>query len=98
MMNGLAFNEVAEDAERSQNAPSRLTGVAFDRWAARLKLILEILAIPVAAYWAFTRFEEGEKPGLEARVEFSSQLDWAEQPNSSECVAQLKQRARDGSR
>ena len=29
---------------------------AVDTWLSRIKLVLEIIAIPVVAYWAFTRF------------------------------------------
>jgi hypothetical protein len=61
----------------------------FDIWMCRLKKGLEILAIPVAAWWAFTRFSEGEKPSLEYRAAVEGELKWYKH-SSGDCLAEYK--------
>jgi hypothetical protein len=52
----------------------------------RTKTILEIISIPVAAWWAFTRFAEGERPSLEYRADVQNDVTWvARSPN--DCIA-----------
>ncbi len=61
----------------------------FDVWLDRLKKGAKIVAIPVAAWWAFTRFSEGEKPSLEYRAEVQGELHWYEH-SPSDCLAEYK--------
>jgi len=58
-----------------------------DRWFARIKIILEIIAIPAAAYWAFTRFVEGEAPSLQERVAMQGELHWHER-SENDCLVE----------
>jgi len=37
---------------------------------------IQVVALTVAAYWAYTRFQIGERPSLETRVDITSNLRW----------------------
>ena len=37
---------------------------------------IQVVALAIAAYWAYTRFLAGEKPSLETRVDITSNLKW----------------------
>ena len=62
---------------------------AFDIWLGRVKILLEIIAIPIAAYWAFSRFAEGEAPSLEHRHDTQSYLNWFDSSASDSCLGQF---------
>lgn len=49
---------------------------ALDISLSRIKIALEIIAIPVVAYWAFTRFSAEEAPALEHRARIQGELSW----------------------
>ena len=55
----------------------------------RVKTILEILAIPIAAYWAFTHFEQLDAPSLKIRSDLQSDLTWFDSRAKDECFAKL---------
>jgi hypothetical protein len=61
----------------------------LDTWLERVKMIAEIIAIPVAAWWAFTRFVEGEKPSLEYRADVHGELNWYPR-SSTDCLAEYR--------
>jgi hypothetical protein len=42
----------------------------------KAKKILEVIAIFVAAWWAFTRFKQEEEPLLATRADIQGNLDW----------------------
>jgi hypothetical protein len=42
--------------------PPRKSSIPFDTWLTRISAILQIIAIPAAAYWAFTRFQAEDAP------------------------------------
>jgi len=63
----------------------------FDVFIARAKGIAEVLAIPIAAYWAFTHFETAEAPSLAPRPQFESKdLIWFDSPIADECFGKLE--------
>lgn len=65
------------------------TKAPFDIWLSRAKTLLELIAIPIAAYWAFTRFAEGEAPSLEHRHDTQGYLNWFDSTASDSCLGQF---------
>lgn len=61
----------------------------FDKFLDRVKTIFEIIGIPVAAYWAFTHFEQGEAPSLKIRHDIQSELTWFDSTSTDECFGNL---------
>ena len=57
--------------------------------AERLKVIFEIIAIPLAGYWAYTVFIESDAPSLVPRSNLSTQINWLSK-TSDECQGELK--------
>src|SRR6266496_4199686 len=62
---------------------------SLDKALSRIKTVFEIVAIPVAAYWAFTHFEQGEAPSLRIRTDVQSELFWSDSANKEECFGRL---------
>lgn len=62
---------------------------AVDTSLTRLKTILEIVAIPVAAFWAFTRFTVAEAPSLEPRSKARADLHWYARSTDG-CMGQFR--------
>jgi hypothetical protein len=60
-----------------------------DTWLSRTKIFLEIVAIPVVAYWAFTRFNAQEAPALEHRAKIQGELSW-QRRSDKECIAEYR--------
>lgn len=58
----------------------------IDKWLTRVNVVLQIIAIPIAAYWAFTRFVAEEAPALELRPKVTGELSWKEY-SENECIA-----------
>jgi len=48
--------------------------------------IVEIIALIVAGLWAFSNFQEMEKPSLESRVRSESDLKWFQSPDHNHCL------------
>lgn len=67
----------------------RVPSVTFLSWFELFKAIFEILAVLAAGYWAFTRFQNSEAPGLEERAEISGELAWLHRPRSDYCLARF---------
>jgi hypothetical protein len=61
----------------------------FDTWLTRILTIIQIVAIPAAAYWAFTRFHAEDAPALEHRAKIRADLSWRER-SKNECTAEFK--------
>jgi hypothetical protein len=68
--------------------PPRKSSVSFDTWLTRISTILQIIAIPAAAYWAFTRFQAEDAPALEHRAKIRAELSWTYR-SKEECIAQF---------
>jgi hypothetical protein len=68
--------------------PPRKSSVPFDTWLTRISTIVQILAIPAAAYWAFTRFQAEDAPALEHRAKIRTELAWTDR-SKEECIAQF---------
>jgi hypothetical protein len=66
--------------------PPRKSSVPFDTWLTRISTILQIIAIPAAAYWAFTRFQAEDAPALEHRAKIHAELSWTHR-SKEECIA-----------
>lgn len=62
---------------------------ALDTWLSRLKIGLEIVAIPVVGYWAFSRFVAEEAPALEHRARLQGELSW-QQRSDKDCIAEYR--------
>lgn len=52
-----------------------------------LKNVVEIGALIIAALWAYSRFNLGEKPSLAPRLELTTTLEWEKRANPQECFA-----------
>jgi hypothetical protein len=61
----------------------------IDSWLVRIKTALEIIAIPVVAYWGLTRFRAEDAPALEQRARVQGELFWHER-SDAECVAEYR--------
>jgi hypothetical protein len=57
------------------------------KWWTRTKILVEIGAVFVAGYWAFTRFNKDEAPSLEERITIQGELKWQER-SENDCFAQ----------
>jgi hypothetical protein len=68
--------------------PPRKSTIPFDTWLTRISAILQIIAIPAAAYWAFTRFQAEDAPALEHRAKIRAELSWTYR-SKEECIAQF---------
>lgn len=55
-------------------------------WLSVTKNVLEILAILIAAAWAYSRYVESEKPQLQPRLLASSSLTWFNARPDSACL------------
>lgn len=51
-----------------------------------IKSIVEIIALIVAGLWAFSNFQETEKPSLESRVHSESVMEWFQLPTPNHCL------------
>lgn len=64
-----------------------------DKLLSRIKIIMEIVAIPVvavwAAYWAFTHFYAEDEPALEHRAKIEGNLSWQKR-SDEECIAEFR--------
>jgi hypothetical protein len=56
----------------------RMPPEAMEKWVALIKSIVEIAAVLIAAWWAYSRYFAGEAPSLEGRASMDSTLDWTE--------------------
>src|ERR1700704_3006570 len=64
-----------------------------DKLLSRIKIIMEIIAIPVVAvwagYWAFAHFYAEDAPALEHRAKIEGDLSWQKR-SDEECIAEFK--------
>jgi hypothetical protein len=51
-----------------------------------IKSIAEIIALIVAGLWAYSHFQETEKPSLESRVHSESVISWFQLPSPNHCL------------
>jgi hypothetical protein len=55
---------------------------SLNKWA-------QVVALLVAAYWAYTRFVDTQEPSLETRVEISAELSDEAGPSTQSCYVYL---------
>lgn len=51
-----------------------------------IKSITEIIALIIAGLWAFSNFQETEKPSLEPRGHSESVMEWFKSPDPNHCL------------
>lgn len=51
-----------------------------------IKNITQMIALIVAGLWAFSNFQDTEKPSLESRAHSDSVLEWYQSPESNRCL------------
>lgn len=64
------------DLPKKKSRLLREPTAAFMKWAELLKTVVEIVAVIVGAWWAYSRFFAAEAPSLEENGIIESSLDW----------------------
>jgi hypothetical protein len=70
-------------------AAGEMDGKVFDSWSRRVKIALEILAIPTVVVWGFTRFPKAEAPTDVDRIDIQDDVDWPSQ-SPDDCWGEYK--------
>ena len=58
-----------------------------NKWLKRISTGLQIIAIPIAGYWAFTRFNAEEAPALEHRAKIQGEVTWRDR-SDGDCIGE----------
>jgi hypothetical protein len=61
----------------------------LERWVSVIKQGVEVLAILVAGWWAYTRFIQTEVPAQRRNFVTEQKIEWAASPHPSACYAIL---------
>src|SRR4029453_17833630 len=69
------------------NGPKRLD---VWLWLDRIKMVLEVIAIPLAGAWAIAVFWRTELPSITPRAELKGEIVWDVYGQSEECLAEYK--------